>query len=62
MCGICGIFHSDADHFAVKSIHSMNDAQTHRGPDDEECLLVNTFEDRVRSAKDAIELKANYVK
>jgi asparagine synthase (glutamine-hydrolysing) len=60
VCGICGIFDSDADHFAVKSIHSMNDAQTHRGPDDEGYLLVNTFEGRLGSAKDAIELKGNY--
>ena len=54
MCGICGIFNSDADHFVVKSIHSMIDAQTHQCPDNEGYLLVNTFEGRGRSAKDAI--------
>lgn len=60
MCGICGIFNLEADHFAIKAIHSMNDAQVHRGPDDQGYLLVNTFEGRLRSAKDAIELKGNY--
>jgi len=60
MCGICGIFNFDANPFAVKSICSMNDAQIHRGPDDEGYLFVNTSEQQIRSVKHACELKANY--
>jgi asparagine synthase (glutamine-hydrolysing) len=60
MCGICGIFNLNADPFAVKSIHSMNDAQIHRGPDDEGYLFVNTSEQQIRSIMHASELKASY--
>jgi asparagine synthase (glutamine-hydrolysing) len=60
MCGICGIFNFNAAPFAVKSICSMNDAQIHRGPDDEGYLLVNTSEQQIRNVMHASELKASY--
>lgn len=60
MCGICGIFNYNAVPLTVKSIHSMNDAPFHRGPDDEGYLFVNTFENQVGIAKDVTELKGNY--